>query len=112
MSEMKWTSGPWQIGDGFSVDSQYLIIGNMDDEGGSAHVVVADINEDPDEWYANARLIAAAPDLYEAVARMLPYFEGEHAYDHPCSVFARAALAKAVPTLPAQTQASEVSDRE
>jgi hypothetical protein len=46
-------------------------------------------------WEANARLIAAAPDLLAALEAVRPYFEGEHAYDHPHCVQLRDALAKA-----------------
>lgn len=33
-------------------------------------------------------------ELRDALASLLPYFEGEHAYDHPDSVRARALLSK------------------
>lgn len=64
------------------------------DEGERA---VVENREPSPEHYAEWRKREAAPELFEAVRRMLPYFEGEHAYDHPCSVQARAALAKASP---------------
>lgn len=47
------------------------------------------------EAAANARLIAAAPDLLETLEAVAPYFAGEHAYDHPHCVQLRAAIAKA-----------------
>lgn len=64
LQSLQPTPGPWQMGDGFSVAAQCTIIGNMDDEGGNGHTVICDVNEDPDAYYANARLIAAAPDLF------------------------------------------------
>lgn len=50
-----------------------------------------------DEAVRYAHLFAAAPDLRDALEALLPYFEGEHAYDHPDSVRARKALLKATP---------------
>lgn len=44
--------------------------------------------------WANARLIAAAPDLYEALELMLDYY-GSHTAKVECQILARAALAKA-----------------
>lgn len=44
---------------------------------------------------SDAHLIAAAPDLLEALKGLMPYFEGEHHPDHPDAVIARAAIQKA-----------------
>lgn len=62
MSESRWTTGPWFIEETF-------------DDGGPSFTVRSDhwlvaIRVDYD---ANARLIAAAPDLAEAVAEMLEH---------------------------------------
>jgi len=52
----------------------------------------------PDRWAANAHLIAAAPDLYEALADMLGIYwgEGDGQQPEPQSIIAaKAALLKA-----------------
>jgi hypothetical protein len=51
-----------------------------------------------DECEANARLIAAAPELYEGCKRALNYIEnteGEFDFELDTGIFIRAALAKA-----------------
>lgn len=68
MSETRWTAGPWVAGrsdmativDGF--DSKWVYSGEQ-------YVAVASgrIEGSWDEVMANAHLIAAAPDLYEAL---------------------------------------------
>jgi hypothetical protein len=57
---------------------------------------------DASEWPDNsedgqkiAALVGAAPDLLAALKSVQPYFEGEHAHDHPDCVQLRAAIAKA-----------------
>jgi hypothetical protein len=65
-----------------------------------------------DQETANALLIAAAPDLLEALRRMLPYFEDEHSYDHPDTVFARAAITKATGESPVRLLACTACDGE
>lgn len=104
LQSLSHTPGPWQMGDGFSVDDQCTIIGNLDDEGGNGHTVICDVNEDPDAYYANARLIAAAPDLYEALRLLVADVADYPAWQRPCHALdaARAALAKAVPNVSLQ----------
>lgn len=96
--EAKHTPGPWVVFDG---DTEHPGIDMAD---GSFSIVV--YGEDgepfegvrgrsPAETLANARLIAAAPDLLEALKEVQPYFEGEHSHDHPTCVAIRAAIAKA-----------------
>lgn len=97
LQSLPHTPGPWQMGDGFSVDAQCTIIGNLDDEGGSGHTVICDVNEDPDAYYANARLIAAAPDLYAALRLLVADVADYPAWQRPCRALdlAQAAIAKA-----------------
>ena len=47
-----------------------------------------------DEWKANARLIATAPDLLASLEEVLAYCK-EHGHDWLCMAEARAAIAKA-----------------
>jgi hypothetical protein len=95
--ERKWTPGPWEVDDAGDVHSKHL---------GYAYSFVAiSTGEDYGGYYgdnadvdlqkkANAHLIAAAPDLYEALENLLndpgdDYIKTRH-WDA-----ARAALAKA-----------------
>ena len=84
MTERKWTPGPWQIDD----DGIYnpRITG---DDGND----VAEVLEFPDmgQQIANARIIGAAPDLYEALLEALPYVPEHHG---PIMHKINAALAK------------------
>lgn len=69
MSETGWTPGPWGIGDG----NEVFAVG----AGRSVALVCAH-----SEGEANAHLIAAAPDLYEALdraARTFRSYEAMHA---------------------------------
>lgn len=57
MSDTKWTPGPWIQNGCFVSDSENL------------HSIVSGVTNRPDEeLYANAALIAAAPDLYGELA--------------------------------------------
>lgn len=73
MSEAKFTEGPWQSQGDFDMESVCRIIGAIDgpDDGRFHYKLVCEIDpdgsQDTAEQYANARLIAAAPDLYEAL---------------------------------------------
>lgn len=78
MSDSKFTPGPWGINSGGEVVAD---INN--------HLWVMATNRGSDDQ-ANAQLIAAAPDLYEALADLVHDFEGEPGFGP-----ARAALAKA-----------------
>ena len=48
-----------------------------------------------EETEANARLIAAAPDLLEALVQFVDEFDGCYADGEPAMIKARAAIAKA-----------------
>jgi hypothetical protein len=84
------TPGPWEIDQairhGFTVYSQQagFIVGYMDEEGRYGAV----------ESEANARLIAAAPDLLEALEELLVQREGHYSTQTAWDK-ARAAIAKA-----------------
>jgi hypothetical protein len=91
-----WTPGPWRVADTRSDHEKrsatyekgwdVRLVGTPESITGWGSVTTTE---------ANARLIAAAPDLYEALAALTPYFEGEHHPDHPHCEQARVALAKA-----------------
>ena len=91
-----FTPGPWQITSSNFDIKNAVGIKSLRDDGW----VVADVWRDEEEipWEANARLIAAAPDLYEALATMVE--DAEKAANPAARLFnyaaAKAALAKAV----------------
>ena len=89
------TQGPWHVG----MESDWSI--DTDGENSFVHIgpnygdpvaiaVVGSAWDQDDELEANARLIAAAPDLLEALRLALPYVRN----DNTASVM-RAAIAKA-----------------
>ena len=62
----KFTPGPWLIGEDQCVDETWSIVTTS---GGS---IIANVNDRHDRK-ANAHLIAAAPDLYEALEKLRSY---------------------------------------
>jgi hypothetical protein len=65
-TQAKHTPGPWAAND------DGLVLGNLDNYEGEAPLVCTcgsadDFNMEPDLHLANARLIAAAPDLLDAL---------------------------------------------
>lgn len=85
----KHTPGPWHFEgwDGFK--------GVVHDE---ESFIIAEQGEDAEAWPANARLIAAAPDLLKSLRAMLDAMDDGS--DEPTLVEARAAVAKAAGTAP------------
>ncbi len=93
--KMQHTPGPWvaspAIRSGFTIDAKcdpWLIVSTSDEEGRYGGI----------ETEANARLIAAAPDLLEALrtlVSMAESFPSELHKDHPDVIEALAAIAKA-----------------
>jgi hypothetical protein len=79
------TPGPWSFKDGF-----VLAVGPVNDPEGEA---VAHIVDHPLEAFDNARLIAAAPDLLEALKVMWAMYRED---DNEATDQARAALDQAV----------------
>ena len=79
------TPGPWSFKDGF-----VLAVGPVKDPEGDA---VAHIVAHPLEAFDNARLIAAAPDLLEALKVMWAMYKED---DNEATDQARAALDQAV----------------
>ena len=77
------TPGPWRL-----MNSDKEVYGAFEDDGRGWRV--ADLAWSTTNWRANARLIAAAPELLAALEEMMYYDDGGHRGDK-----ARAAIAKA-----------------
>jgi hypothetical protein len=81
----KHTPGPWKVtqhdmGAFIRCPADYIIAGPVDTRRGHE---------------ANARLIAAAPELLEALREFVEAFEGCYADGEPAMIKAKAAIAKA-----------------
>jgi len=90
MSDRPWTAGPWKV---HLVDETLVTSKNADIAttffGSAANA---------EERASNARLIAGAPELYEALEKALNYIENtesEFGITLPCGDVARAVLRKA-----------------
>lgn len=96
MNEPKFTPGPWRL------DADSHIRATNDDRHKTIALIPPDFHS-ADIWDANAHLIAAAPDLYKALAHLEPYLDAIVCYastieEHPPNGFileTKAALAKA-----------------
>lgn len=88
MEKAKHTPGPWNI---YFNSQDDLVIRKMFADGQESHVVAR-----CHSGYANARLIAAAPELLEALETLAEHFE-YYMGDNECRPLenARAAIAKA-----------------
>lgn len=96
-SETKHTPGPWKVIEGVSPIYNQLI-GISASEGSHIGVVAEDRMALPSQWSANARLIAAAPDLLEALQTIADHPTGGVGCNPQSFVeIARAALARATP---------------
>ena len=83
MSEAEFTKGPWKA----TYDSQLqaaIEIYNTEDRVMVAVLPDRGTIEAMSEIEANANLIAAAPDLYEALETTCEYCIGKEATDCPC----------------------------
>jgi hypothetical protein len=120
--EMRPTPGPW------TCDSRTTLYATPD-ESGALTMIEVNANVTEDGWdtvafieaiwpgaHANARLIAAAPELLEAIPplirlvhRLLPkQAQSDSTLDNFAEVIqARAAIAKAIPASPTLTQRNE-----
>jgi len=66
VSEKKWTPGPWSIRDG-GHSHKFGVIAAEDMRGQvNSHILVCEAGDEDD-----ANLIAAAPELYEAIENLL-----------------------------------------
>lgn len=96
----KHTPGPWswaQIGGAWDVMGKPTWPCRYNGKDGRWRVATLDdmLDQHPAEVEANARLIAAAPELAEALQDCLDYCMRDWTSDDPRAVAARAALAKA-----------------
>ena len=93
----KHTPGPWYVGSGtYEGRNIYSTASVTDGEGFTYQPVVATAEDDEVAcWDANARLIAAAPDLLEALKDMVDLVELLCPFDGPQQRKARAAIARA-----------------
>ena len=95
MSETKWTPGPWSVAGTctvYAVSEDGVNIFDAQVQPGYA----GDRRTPVNEITANAQLIAAAPELYEALEKMVEDDFKSGAPDHyQRTASARAALAKA-----------------
>ena len=75
MSEAKHTPGPWQSGESDDFGPIGITAGpfDMPPLPNGIWVQVAKVNRHGEQTMANAKLIAAAPDLLEACRRALDY---------------------------------------
>lgn len=66
----EYTKGPWYVGSGtYEGRNIYSVASVTDDEGFTYQPIVASVEDDGIKcWDANARLIAAAPTMYEFIA--------------------------------------------
>ena len=66
----EYTKGPWYVGSGtYEGRNIYSVASVTDDEGFTYQPIVASAEDDGIKcWDANARLIAAAPTMYEYIA--------------------------------------------
>ena len=69
MSDMKFTPGPWDLGDECNSGAE-VCIGETVATVGRDHWMTGNYVIERDEMRANARLIAAAPELYEMLDRI------------------------------------------
>lgn len=74
MSEAKFTKGPWKTGPKFGVPDTVI---------DKKRTIIADVirRNTTEELVANTNLIAAAPDLYEALERSIGMLE-DYALDY------------------------------
>lgn len=94
MSETKWTPGPWRVS------------GDDDDEFWCVAIPLSDVDFEcldikaDDRGRANCRLIASAPDLYEALEKLMSVpivadYAGDNVHLDAAISAARAALSRA-----------------
>ena len=89
------TKGPWKVGQYLGSLRQFVIHMDVGGNGRGSDVAFTSAAFGNDETIANARLIAAAPDLLEALKDMVDLVELMCPFDGPQQRKARAAIARA-----------------
>ena len=97
MSNIKHTPGPWTIEDN-GWNGQFIY--GDDDRVNGKRRFIAEVDLNYDEAEANARLIAAAPDLLEALFKLAKFYDSLGEPRGSCRVIADAAIAKATGVKP------------
>ena len=86
-TENKWTAGPWHIAGDDEIIEEVPVIEISTGKNGVDYKPIAYVNSDlhggdvfllTDEEYATAHLIAAAPDMYEALEGLLEIYTEGH----------------------------------
>ena len=94
----KHTPGPWYIGKDTGDQNRHIYAEQMvcSDDGEEWHPLIACTDDDEQliDWQANARLIAAAPDLLAALQQCVEHGIFPSAVEHVRAA-ARAVIAKA-----------------
>lgn len=93
MKEFKGTPGPWELSQKDLDDPTILVYA---DHGIQGHICEMTNFADDYDTEANAKLIAAAPDLLEALQEMLPFAEQFINSNHPTHKKAISAIDKAL----------------
>lgn len=68
---VRHTPGPWYYGPSSAIEGGFVIQGSYENGGGPRLPVLGRTHNFPHHAEANARLIAASPDMYEALKRMV-----------------------------------------
>ena len=76
------TQGPWRYQKSDKYEGDFIITGS-NDGGGSILPILARTHNFPRNNKANARLIAAAPDLLELLTLSLPYVDEGERFNKP-----------------------------
>lgn len=90
----KHTPGPWEIVNGDEWTTDIATSDGEYEDGRKRHWNVASVNRRRDEWEANRRLIAAAPDLLQALKRLVARVDPD--YTEVETLEAKAAIDKAL----------------
>ena len=88
--KMKHTPGPWEYGEERGCCREIHA-----DNGPELYAIAQTRHGDPEICEANARLIAAAPDLLDELETLVRYAQGADIPPHVAVDRARAAIAKA-----------------
>lgn len=105
----KHTPGPWNYGEG------YIDTHAVDDDGSRDYIILAEMHSTfgpdnygvdqwmlpPEEYEANGRLIAAAPEMYELIQMLVRTWENDCQFI-PCDTEAASELSNKLARLAAQ----------